>query len=169
MSFRRFGRPDNRFGASRHGHKKLEFDGLKWDSREELDRYVFLRALERDGEIRDLRVKIPWTVTVNGVKIWRARVRFEFVYVEGPGTGTIVPTSSGGWAVSEGGGMLRVEEWKGYVDRKSDTWQVFVAKARLVYALHGVKVRVLQKNGRDVPIRFEGVRVSLGEREAVSV
>jgi hypothetical protein len=154
MTFGRRGNAQNRFGASRKGHRKIEHDGFKWDSEAELHRYVYLRAIEREGEICDLRPKIPWSVTVNGIKIWRARIQFDFVYIDG-GAGKIIPTAAGGWAV-DGPGELKIEDWKGHVDVKSPEWGLFVAKARVVYAIHGVRVRVMTKTGQEIPLGFHG-------------
>lgn len=42
--------------SNKFNNKRCEFDGLKFDSKKELERYKVLRALECSGDIRDLVV-----------------------------------------------------------------------------------------------------------------
>lgn len=158
---RGFGNSRNRFGASRKGMKKPELDGYKFDSNEELNRYHYLRQLASSGAIQDLHVKPPFAVTVNGVKIWRARFQPDFGYIEGGNAESrMVETDAGGWQVS-GAGRLVIEDWKGAIIRSGADWSQFRAKCMLVKALHGVEVQVIA-GGRRVELEGKRTRTRNG-------
>ena len=67
-------------------NKKVEYDGLKFDSKAERDRYIELTLLERMGEIRDLATQVPFVlvgsqITPEGRKrpiVYKA----DFVYTD---------------------------------------------------------------------------------------
>jgi len=81
-------------GKGRYGNvKKIEEDGIRFDSKREYLRYLDLRLLERAGEIRDLKVHPKYPITIGGVKImvssnqhhkWDRHLTYEadFEYVE---------------------------------------------------------------------------------------
>lgn len=45
---------------SKYGARKVEIDGMTFDSRKEARYYLFLREAERKGEISDLRMQVPY-------------------------------------------------------------------------------------------------------------
>lgn len=61
------------------GNVKCEYDGRKFDSKRERDRYVHLKALESGKIISDLQCQVKYRIEVNGQKIatWTA----DFVYI----------------------------------------------------------------------------------------
>ena len=50
-----FNRFKQKNGDSKYKNKKVEYDGILFDSKKEKDRYVFLKEAERNGEIKFLR------------------------------------------------------------------------------------------------------------------
>lgn len=45
---------------SKYGNKKAKHDGMVFDSRRERNRYIILSALQRAGEISDLRMQVTY-------------------------------------------------------------------------------------------------------------
>lgn len=45
---------------SKYGNKKAKHDGMIFDSRRERNRYIILSALQRAGEISDLRMQVAY-------------------------------------------------------------------------------------------------------------
>jgi len=52
--------------ASKYNAKRVEVDGIKFDSKKEARRYQQLKLLERAGEISNLRLQVPFYFEVNG-------------------------------------------------------------------------------------------------------
>lgn len=44
--------------GNKYGNKKVELDGIKFDSKKEMRRYAELKVLEKAGEIRDLQLQV---------------------------------------------------------------------------------------------------------------
>lgn len=68
-----------RFGP-KYGNKKAEADGIKFDSRKERDRYLALKLLEKNGEVRNIRTQQTYRLVVAGLLI--CKYRADFVYEE---------------------------------------------------------------------------------------
>lgn len=49
-----------RTGKSKYGNKKMECDGILFDSKKEMQRYVVLRQAEKDGLITGLTLQPRW-------------------------------------------------------------------------------------------------------------
>ena len=62
----------------KYRNRKTLADGVVFDSKREADRWLVLRAMERDGLVRDLRrqVRVPLVVAGVRVCVWVA----DFVY-----------------------------------------------------------------------------------------
>lgn len=57
-------------GKGRYGNvKKPEFDGIRFDSHREMQRYCDLKLMELAGVIRDLKVHQVYPITIAGVEI----------------------------------------------------------------------------------------------------
>lgn len=46
--------------GNKYGNKKVEYNGLKFDSKKEKDRYIFLKEQERIGNIQDLQLQVKY-------------------------------------------------------------------------------------------------------------
>lgn len=72
--------------------KRIQYEGMTFDSTKEMRRWIDLRLLERAGKIRQLRRQVPFTIVINDepVKIKSAgypngrQVKYiaDFTYVE---------------------------------------------------------------------------------------
>lgn len=47
---------------SKYNSRKIEYDGIKFDSRKEKNRYVFLKGLEDNGDIENLRLQVKYVL-----------------------------------------------------------------------------------------------------------
>lgn len=45
---------------SKYGNKKVKYEGLKFDSEKERDRYIFLKEQEKLGNIQDLQLQVRY-------------------------------------------------------------------------------------------------------------
>ncbi len=59
-----------RLGSGRYGNvTKPEVDGIKFDSKREMQRYLELKLLERAGEIRDLELQPRFPIEIGGIQV----------------------------------------------------------------------------------------------------
>lgn len=65
---------------SKYGAKKTVIDGITFDSQAEAARYGVLKIVQVSGLITDLRLQVPYQITVNGKKV--CRYVADFVYSE---------------------------------------------------------------------------------------
>lgn len=73
---------------SKYKNKKVVYQGKKFDSQKEFERYLWLKSKQNRGEISDLRLQVRYDL-IKGVKIAgelkkRPTVRYiaDFVYVQ---------------------------------------------------------------------------------------
>jgi len=64
---------------TKFGNKKTVVDGIKFDSKAEATRYSVLKVLQAAGVVTQLRLQVPYELSVNGLKI--CRYIADFVYV----------------------------------------------------------------------------------------
>ena len=125
--------------ANKYGNKKIEVDGIAFDSKKEALRYFELKIMEQAGEITDLQMQkefelIPaqyetferYGKTGNRLQdgtrcIEKSCVyKADFVYIKD--------------------GELVVEDVKGYRDPKSAGYAKFVIKRKLMLWKYGIRV-----------------------------
>ena len=53
----------------KYGNKKVTIQGIKFDSKWEGERYLYLKSLERAGTIKDLELQVRFNLMVNDQKI----------------------------------------------------------------------------------------------------
>lgn len=73
------------FYRNKYKNVKVEYNGMKFDSKKEFQRFIQLEALERQGKIENLERQKRFLICekVNGLKGSRARFYIaDFVYVE---------------------------------------------------------------------------------------
>ncbi len=105
---------------SKYGNKKVEFDGIKFDSAKESRRYMELRILLRAGKIRDLELQkefelIPKQKATH--ETYRAiKYRADFCY-----------------RLNDSDRMI-VEDVKGY------RTEVYNLKKKLMYYIHHIEI-----------------------------
>lgn len=120
---------------NKYRSKKIEVDGMTFDSRKEYRRWCELSLLERAGKITDLQRQIkyvliptqyePPTVGKNGAlkrgKVIERECSYvaDFVYIEN--------------------GNLVVEDVKGY--KGGGAYSVFTIKRKLMLYVHGIRIK----------------------------
>ena len=105
--------------------QKVEYDGIKFDSKLKAARYKILKNMQGDGHISHLEVQVPYECMVEGKKICKYIADFRY------------------WCKDQ----YVVEDTKGIVT------QVFRLKKKLVEATHpGVIVHII-KDPREWPPR----------------
>lgn len=62
----------------KYGNRKTVVDGITFHSKREAERYLVLKAMERDGLIRDLKRQVTVPLVVNGVLVCRFVADFEY-------------------------------------------------------------------------------------------
>ncbi len=67
---------------SKYNSRKTTVDGITFDSKKEARRYLVLKKMEQDGEIKNLRLQVPVELVVDGKKRKRRAMRYicDFVY-----------------------------------------------------------------------------------------
>jgi hypothetical protein len=109
---------------AKYYNKKTVYNGIKFDSKKEADRYVVLTLLQKAGKISDLQVQVPFELIpsqkVDGLTAERPCVYYaDFVYREN--------------------GKLVVEDTKGY--KKGTAYDVFSIKRKLMLHIFGIRIR----------------------------
>ena len=101
--------------ASKYKNVRCTFDGKKFDSKAERDRYIELTILLRVQEIRDLRTQVKFPIEIAGKKI--CNYIADFTYYDKDGN-FIVEDKKGGILTS-----------------------VYRLKKRLMKAVHGIDIK----------------------------
>ena len=114
---------------SKYKARKVEYDGIKFDSKKEANRYAQLKILEESGVIKDLQLQVKFKLIpsqrIDGKVVEReCSYIADFVYQE----------------LGEGGDWHTVvEDVKGY--RQSTAYAVFAIKRKLMLSNYGIRVR----------------------------
>lgn len=116
---------------SKYRSRKVQVDGLAFDSQAEANRYGELLMLAQAGQIADLRTRPRWTLqpafsSPDGRKVRAITYEADFSYQDD--------------------GRLVVEDVKpAWAGRKDGAWRVFRLKAKLLLYTHGIDVRVVER------------------------
>lgn len=121
--------PDEVPGRSKFGNRRVEVDGVKFDSAKESRRWAELKLLERGGAIKDLRRQVTYRLEVNGHHVTSYRADFDYLEpITVPGL------------MGPAGAMLHVtEDVKGGEATITDAFRI---KAALFKAIHGREIRI---------------------------
>lgn len=108
----------------KYKNSKIDYDGIKFDSKKEATRYAELKILEKAGEIKNLQLQRPFELIprqkIDGKVVERAcKYIADFVYQER------IP---GGW-------QLVVEDTKGF---RTEAYKI---KRKLMLQKYGIKIR----------------------------
>jgi hypothetical protein len=99
---------------SKYSSVRTEVDGIKFSSRKEAKRYGELKMLQLAGEIRDLRMQVPYNLNEGGT--FKYTYRADFCYKDKQGNEI-------------------VEDVKGYRTKE------YVRKKKLMLKVHGIKIK----------------------------
>ena len=100
--------------ASKYRNVRTTVDGIKFASKKEAKRYAELALVQKAGRIHNLTCQRPFTLAVNGATI--CKYLADFTYSEIPS------------------GRYVVEDVKGF------RTPIYRLKAKLMLALHGIKI-----------------------------
>jgi len=101
---------------SKYRNSRTFFDGIKFASRKEARVYGWLKLRERQRDISELRLQVPYALQVNGEII--CTYRADFVYLDRNGKEVVADA-------------------KGYRTRE------YLMKRKLMKAIHGIEIREL--------------------------
>lgn len=105
---------------NKYRNKKVEVDGIKFDSKKEARRYSDLLLLQRAGEISELVLQPRFSIWVGGVHV--CDYIADFTYKRGEDVLN----------------NFVVEDVKG--QKNGGAWRVFRLKQKLMKAVHGIDV-----------------------------
>lgn len=75
---------------NKYGNQQREYNGIAFDSVAEMNRYIVLSDMEKNGEIKDLRMQVPFELvpgfTIYGHKQRAIKYVADFVYYDKTGT-----------------------------------------------------------------------------------
>jgi len=69
MTFPTVYNPKLRGSRPKYGNKKVTIQGIKFDSKWEGERYLYIKSLERAGVVKDLELQVRYNLLVNDQKI----------------------------------------------------------------------------------------------------
>lgn len=115
---------------NKYHSRKVELDGLKFDSKKEAKRYRELILLERAGKIKDLQTQVKYELIpsqrdISGRVIERAVIYIaDFVYTD----------------ISTPVHRLIVEDIKGYRNTKGGAYAHYAIKRKLMLYRYGLRI-----------------------------
>ena len=68
MTFTTVYNPKRRGSRPKYGNKKVTVQGIKFDSKWESERYLYIKSLELAGRVRNLELQVRFALEVNGQK-----------------------------------------------------------------------------------------------------
>ena len=81
--------------ASKYGNHKVTYDGIKFDSKKEMNRYIELKLLQRAGKISDLQLQVPFVLLQAGNGERGVKYIADFVYIDADGNKVVEDVKSG--------------------------------------------------------------------------
>ncbi len=78
--------------SSKYLNKKCEYDNLKFDSLKEMRYYIYLKQLEKQGTISDIKTQVKIPFMLEGKKIFTYIA--DFVYLDQNGKEHIIDVKS---------------------------------------------------------------------------
>ena len=106
--------------GSKYGNKKVEINGIQFDSKREARRYLDLKAMEMAGQIQNLQLQVKYQL-IPSQKIDGKVVEREVTYVAD--------------FVYEQDGTVVVEDSKGH--RTKD----YILKRKMMLFFHGIRIK----------------------------
>ena len=100
--------------TNKYSAKKKALDGINFDSRKEARRYRELTLLSAAGELKDLKLQVPFVISVNGKKVCTYMADFTY---------------------TDKAGKFVVEDAKGFKT------PIYRLKKKLVEACHSVEIK----------------------------
>jgi polysaccharide deacetylase 2 family uncharacterized protein YibQ len=123
---------------NKYGNKKVVYDGIEFDSRREMYRYMDLKLLEHCGAIKDLRRQVTYELLPvqreKSTKVYK-KGRKKGQPIEGKIIEKAVTYVADFVYVDNATGKEVVEDAKGMRTRD------YIIKRKLMLYIHGIKIR----------------------------
>lgn len=115
---------------NKYHSKKVECDGIVFDSKKEAKRYRELALLERSGKIKDLQMQVKYELIPSQRDIYGRVIERAVIYIA-----DFVYTD-----ISTPVHRLIVEDVKGYRKTNSAAYAKFVIKRKLMLYRYGLRI-----------------------------
>ena len=123
---------------NKYGNKKVVYDGIEFDSRREMYRYMDLKLLERCGAIKDLRRQVIYEL------LPVQREKSTKVYKKGRKKGQPIEGKIIEKAVTYIADFVYIDTTTGkevVEDAKGMRTRDYIIKRKLMLYIHGIKIR----------------------------
>lgn len=127
------------YGARKYGNRKVEVDGIEFDSRKEAQRYWELKLLQRAGQISDLQLQKEFELIPAQYETYPRYGKTGKRLQDGKRCIEKSCTYKADFAYMKDG-QLVVEDTKGYRDPASAGYAKFVIKRKLMLWRYGIKI-----------------------------
>ena len=115
--------PKQKRSRAKYGNKKTVVDNIKFDSKWESQRYLYLKSLEKAARVKNLTLQPKFLIIVNGQKICTYIADFEYDKEHANG------------------------QWEHIVeDAKGVETPEFKLKKKLLKAVHNIEIYLSKKN-----------------------
>lgn len=125
--------------GNKYKNEKVEFDGFKFDSKRERDRYIILKDAEKQGLISELKLQPTFTLIDAIYHEETVQLKTKQKIVKRCDQLPITYKADFSYIKD---GKLTVEDVKG---SEYMVTEVFKIKEKLMYAIHGIKVKRVYK------------------------
>lgn len=125
---------------TKYKNKKVEVDGILFDSKKEAARYVELKLLEQQGKITNLQIQKTYELIPAQYEIFERYGKRGQRLKDGKRL-LERPLSYIADFVYEQDGKMIVEDVKGYRDPSSAGYAKFVVKRKLMLHIHGIRIK----------------------------
>lgn len=130
--------------GNKYKNEKVEYDGIKFDSKRERDRYIVLKNAEKNGIISNLTLQPSFTLVPAIYHEETVQLKTKQKTVKRCDQLPITYKADFSYLKD---GILTVEDVKG---SEYMITEVFKIKEKLMYAIHGIKIKRVYKPTENV-------------------
>lgn len=142
MGFFKFGR------TTKYNNKKVEYDGMKFDSKKERDRYIALVDAQERGEISDLQTQVKYILIPAIREAYEVQLKTKSVIKTRTLQKAITYTCDFKYFHNERQEWV-VEDVKASA-LSASLDKCFVLKEKMMYALKGIKIKRVYKANESI-------------------
>lgn len=124
----------------KYGNKKIDIDGIEFDSKKEARRYYELKLLQRAGQISELELQKEFELIPAQYESFERYGKTGKRLQDGKRCIEKSCVYKADFAYRDQSGQLVVEDVKGYRDPASAGYAKFIIKRKLMLWLHGIKI-----------------------------
>ena len=130
--------------GNKYKNEKVEFDGIKFDSKRERDRYMVLKDAERRGVISELKCQPKFTLIPAQYHEEAKQLKTKVKMVKK--CDFLAITYTGDFQYVKDGKVV-VEDVKGSAYMITE---VFKIKEKMMFAVHGIKIKRVYKPSEEI-------------------